>query len=72
MLVNVVGASTKRCDVNVVGASTKRRDILQEKHAQLVIKVFDDGELSSGQGLNQEVTLKRSADTRWAHIMVHY
>ncbi|KDO42786.1 hypothetical protein CISIN_1g035906mg, partial [Citrus sinensis] len=55
--------------VNVVGASAKCRDILQEKHAQLVIKVFDDGELSSGQGLNQEVTLKRSADTCWAHIM---
>ena len=65
MLVNVVGASTKHRDVNVVGASTKRRDILQEKHAQAVIKALDDGELSSGRGLNQEVTLKRSADTRW-------
>ncbi|ESR34555.1 hypothetical protein CICLE_v10007041mg, partial [Citrus x clementina] len=64
-LVNVVGASTKRCDVNVVGASTKRRDILQEKHAQAVIKALDDGELSSGRGLNQEVTLKRYVDTCW-------
>ncbi|KAH9800823.1 TTF-type domain-containing protein [Citrus sinensis] len=51
--------------VNVVGASAKRRDVLQEKHAEAVIKALDDGELSSGRGLNQEVTLKRSADTRW-------
>ena len=51
--------------VNVVGALAKCRDILQEKHAQAVIKALDDGELSSGQGLNQEVTLKRSVNTRW-------
>ncbi|KAH9695103.1 TTF-type domain-containing protein [Citrus sinensis] len=51
--------------VNVVGASAKHHAILQEKHAQVVIKALDDGELSSGQGLNQEITLKRSVDTRW-------
>ena len=49
--------------VNVVGASTKRHDILQEKHAQAVIKALDDDELSSERGLNQEVTLKRFIDT---------
>ena len=43
MLVNVVGASLKHCDI-------------QEKHAQAVIKAFNDGELSIGRGLNQEVT----------------
>ncbi|KAH9655588.1 TTF-type domain-containing protein [Citrus sinensis] len=51
--------------VNVVGTSAKRRDILQEKHAQVVINALDNGELSSGRGLNQEITLKRSVDTRW-------
>ena len=39
--------------VNVVGASAKCRDILQVKHAQAIIKALDDGELSSGRGLNQ-------------------
>ena len=49
--------------VNVIGASAKCHDILQEKYAQAVIKALDDGELSSGRGLNQEVTLKLSIDT---------
>ncbi|ESR65508.1 hypothetical protein CICLE_v10007751mg [Citrus x clementina] len=52
--------------VNVVGVSAKRRDILHEKHALAVIEALGKGELSSGQGLNQEITLKRPADTRWS------
>lgn len=55
--------------VNVVGASTKRLDILQKKHAQVVIKTLND-KLSSGQSLNQEITLKRSVDIVGVHIMV--
>ena len=34
--------------VNIVGASAKCRDILQQKHAQAVIKALDDGDLPSG------------------------
>ncbi|KAF8388536.1 hypothetical protein HHK36_027211 [Tetracentron sinense] len=51
--------------VNVVGASCKRRDILREKQADKVIEALSSGELSSGQGLNQETSLKRAGDTRW-------
>ncbi|KAH9657510.1 TTF-type domain-containing protein [Citrus sinensis] len=58
------GASNMQ--VNVVGVSAKCHDILHEKHALAVIEALGKGELSSGQGLNQEITLKRSADTRWS------
>ncbi|ESR44381.1 hypothetical protein CICLE_v10013598mg [Citrus x clementina] len=51
--------------VNVVGASSKRCDALREKHAEEVVKALNLGDLSSGQGLNQETTLKRCGDTRW-------
>nr|XP_011462100.1 PREDICTED: uncharacterized protein LOC101307575 [Fragaria vesca subsp. vesca] len=52
--------------VNIVGASSKRRDILREKQALKVIQALKGGELSSGRGLNQEIEIKRSADTRWS------
>ncbi|KAJ9183036.1 hypothetical protein P3X46_006955 [Hevea brasiliensis] len=42
------------CLVNVIGGSYKRRDIFQEKQKEKV------------QGLNQEMALKRSGDTRWS------
>ncbi|XP_052299730.1 uncharacterized protein LOC107177392 [Citrus sinensis] len=51
--------------VNVVGASSKRCDALREKHVEEVVKALNLGDLSSGQGLNQETTLKRCGDTRW-------
>ena len=51
--------------VNVVGVSAKLRDILHEKHALAVIEALGKGELSSGQSLNQEITLKHPTDTRW-------
>ncbi|XP_028110673.1 zinc finger MYM-type protein 1-like [Camellia sinensis] len=51
--------------VNVVGASCKRRDIVKEKQAAKVAKALNTGELSSGQGLNQETNLKRASETRW-------
>ena len=52
--------------VNVVVASSKHRDILREKHAHVVLEALENDELSSGQGLNQETTLKRASDTRWS------
>ncbi|KAH9792382.1 TTF-type domain-containing protein [Citrus sinensis] len=51
--------------VNVVGASSKRCDALREKHAEEVVKALNLRDLSSGQGLNQETTLKRCGDIRW-------
>ena len=51
--------------VNIVGASPKRCDILWEKQAMVVFEALKSGELSNGRGLNQETNLKRSGDTRW-------
>ncbi|KAF8393116.1 hypothetical protein HHK36_021357 [Tetracentron sinense] len=51
--------------VNVVGSSCKRHDILQEKQVDKIIEALKSGELLSGQGLNQETSLKRAGDTRW-------
>ncbi|XP_028117856.1 uncharacterized protein LOC114315439 [Camellia sinensis] len=49
--------------VNVVGASCKCRHIVREKQAAKVSESLNTGELSSGQGLNQETNLKRAGDT---------
>jgi hypothetical protein len=42
---------------NVVGASCKRKDMLREKAYEKVIKGLTDGGLSSGTGLNQQISL---------------
>ena len=51
--------------VNVVGASCKRRDILRDKQLLSVVEALENDDLPSGQGQNQEITLKRFGDTRW-------
>ncbi|XP_022865806.1 uncharacterized protein LOC111385625 [Olea europaea var. sylvestris] len=48
--------------VNVVGGSTKRCDLLREKKRLEVVESLNLGEISSGKGLNQETTLKRPVD----------
>ena len=50
--------------VNVAGGSCKRQDLFREKQATRVVELVHNGELPSGQGLNQETSLKRSCDTR--------
>ncbi|GAV89310.1 Dimer_Tnp_hAT domain-containing protein/DUF4371 domain-containing protein, partial [Cephalotus follicularis] len=50
---------------NIVGASCKRQDILREKEAARLTKALGSGEVTSGQGLNQETSLKRARETRW-------
>ncbi|XP_028956433.2 uncharacterized protein LOC126617041 [Malus sylvestris] len=45
--------------VNVGLASSKLHDILREKHTHIVLEALENNELSSGQSLNQEATLKR-------------
>uniref|UniRef100_A0A2N9GBL8 HAT C-terminal dimerisation domain-containing protein n=1 Tax=Fagus sylvatica TaxID=28930 RepID=A0A2N9GBL8_FAGSY len=52
--------------VNIAGGSCKRLDLLKEKQAIRVVESVHNGELPSGQGLNQETSLKRSCDTRWS------
>ena len=54
---------------NIVGASCKRRDILREKRNAEVIEALKNNEISTGHGLNQEMSLKRPGDT--VLIMVH-
>ncbi|XP_031258422.1 zinc finger MYM-type protein 1-like [Pistacia vera] len=51
--------------VNIVGASCKQRDILRERQAAHVSEALSIGKLTSGRGLNQEATLKRTGDTHW-------
>ncbi|XP_060974064.1 uncharacterized protein LOC115695026 [Cannabis sativa] len=50
---------------NVVGASSKQCDILREKQGVRIAEALDNGEILSGRGLNQETSIKRSGDTRW-------
>uniref|UniRef100_A0A7N0R9D3 TTF-type domain-containing protein n=1 Tax=Kalanchoe fedtschenkoi TaxID=63787 RepID=A0A7N0R9D3_KALFE len=49
----------------VVGASCKRHDMLRDEHVKIIRKAMEDGELITGKGLNQEINLKKAADTRW-------
>ncbi|XP_050111776.1 uncharacterized protein LOC126590342 [Malus sylvestris] len=51
--------------VNVVGASSKRCDLLREKQSIAVIEALNSDEFTSGKGKNQETTLKHAGETRW-------
>ncbi|GJZ29862.1 zinc finger MYM-type protein 1-like protein [Tanacetum coccineum] len=51
--------------MNVVCGSCKRKDILQESHKERLEKEIENGEIETGRGKNQEVTLARAGDTRW-------
>ena len=52
--------------INIVGASAKRCDRLHQLQATKIIEALDSGEISSGRGLHQETMLKRTSDTRWS------
>ena len=55
--------------VTIVGASCKRREFLRNAQLAKITEALNLGELESGQGLNQETSLKRAGDTRWgSHI----
>ncbi|KAM3299486.1 hypothetical protein ACQJBY_040799 [Aegilops geniculata] len=45
--------------LNVVGASCKRKDQLREHHQEEVRKAIGCGEIATGTGLNQELSLQR-------------
>ncbi|XP_062100138.1 uncharacterized protein LOC133806020 [Humulus lupulus] len=51
--------------INVVGCSSKRCDILREKQDAIISEALKCGEISSGRELNQETNLKCPSDTRW-------
>ncbi|KAH1211146.1 Zinc finger MYM-type protein 1 [Glycine max] len=51
--------------LNVVGGSCKRHGMLHERQINYVREALGKGEIPSGQGLNQETSLKRVFDTRW-------
>ena len=56
---------------NIVGASCKHRDILREKCSAEVIEALKNNEISTGRGLNQEMSLKDLEIHVGVLIMVH-
>ncbi|CAN1224434.1 Zinc finger MYM-type protein 1 [Linum perenne] len=53
------------CFFNSVGSSCKRQDSIKEHQAAKVAAALANGELETGRGLNQEMSLKRPCETRW-------
>ncbi|XP_057248277.1 uncharacterized protein LOC104893597 [Beta vulgaris subsp. vulgaris] len=51
--------------LNFVGGSPKRKEFLRKKQDERVVAALSLGELESGTGLNQELSLSRPGDTRW-------
>ena len=51
--------------MNVVGASCKRKDMIRQNRAEKIAQGILNGEIQTGKGLNQELSLKRAGDTRW-------
>ncbi|XP_030923416.1 uncharacterized protein LOC115950348 [Quercus lobata] len=47
-------------------SNMRDRDILREKPSVEVIEVLKNNEISTGRGLNQEMSLKRPGDIRWS------
>ena len=52
--------------LNVVVGPCKCRDMLRQKQVENIAKALEIGYFSSGQGLNQESSLKRVGDARWS------
>ncbi|KAL6533645.1 hypothetical protein OROHE_013478 [Orobanche hederae] len=50
---------------NVVNGSCKRKDMMRESYKSRVQEALGAGEIESGKGLNQELSLTRAGDTRW-------
>jgi hypothetical protein len=51
--------------VNTVGASCMRKNALLAKHHDVLLEKVENGEITTGRGLNQESSLARPGDTRW-------
>ncbi|GKA78864.1 zinc finger MYM-type protein 1-like protein, partial [Tanacetum coccineum] len=50
---------------NVVCGSCKRKDMIRKSYKERLEKEIAKGEIETGKGKNQEVTLIRAGDTRW-------
>ncbi|CAN6586744.1 unnamed protein product [Malus baccata var. baccata] len=57
--------ATANSVVNHVGAYCKRRDLFRGQLQEELVNAFENDCLITGQGLNQETSLKRAGDTRW-------
>ncbi|KAJ6972545.1 zinc finger MYM-type protein 1-like [Populus alba x Populus x berolinensis] len=44
--------------INIVGTSCKRMEVIREKQYARIIEGLENGEISSGRGLNQETSLR--------------
>lgn len=53
---------------NVVNSYCKRKDIMLESYKLRVQETLGKGEIESGTGLNQELSLTRPGDTRWVLV----
>ncbi|CAA7017714.1 unnamed protein product [Microthlaspi erraticum] len=51
--------------LNVVVASCKRKDKLLDLNRKTVEEGIDSGDINTGTGQNQEISLPRPANTRW-------
>ena len=52
--------------LNFIGGSSKRKEILHEKQLAHIAEALSFGELLTGCGLNQDLSLIRPGDTRWS------
>ncbi|XP_028553763.1 zinc finger MYM-type protein 1-like [Dendrobium catenatum] len=51
--------------MNIVGVSCKRRNQLRDKQHDMTLSALQKGEVFTGRGLNQEISLRRAGETRW-------
>ena len=50
--------------VNTCGTSCKRKDKLRQFEHEMIVEGLKSGEIKSERSLNQEMSFKRSGDTR--------
>ncbi|XP_042423326.1 zinc finger MYM-type protein 1-like [Zingiber officinale] len=56
--------------VNTTHASCKRKDKFRQLEHDRLVECLEKGDIVSGKGKNQEISLKRPGDTRWgSHYM---
>ncbi|XP_042380278.1 uncharacterized protein LOC121972698 [Zingiber officinale] len=56
--------------VNITGASCKRKDKFRQLEHDKLVECLEKGDIVSGKGKNQEISLKQPGDTRWgSHYM---
>ncbi|AEE77585.1 General transcription factor 2-related zinc finger protein [Arabidopsis thaliana] len=55
--------------INVVGASCKRKDRVRDEFRKKLEERINQGEIKTGKGLNQKLSLQRPGNTRWG---THY